>query len=89
VFGKHRIAHIFCKPLMESVISLPFFIFGDCAEVFRSAVVGKIATHLKFTLDKTGKWSEVVHLPVGRGRLGGGTRYGTVDIWQHRKAKKV
>lgn len=61
----------------------------ECVEAFRSDVVGSIARRLKFTLDKTGKWSEVVHPSIGRGHLGGGSHYGTVNIWQQRKAKKL
>ncbi len=47
----------------------------ECVRTFRKEVVLRNAARLKFTLGKTGCWSEVIDDPIPPGYLGGGTRY--------------
>jgi hypothetical protein len=47
----------------------------DCVEAFYKEIVGQLAKKLGFTLEKTGKWSEVVNPSSGPGHLGGETKY--------------
>ena len=46
-----------------------------CCQSFRNEVIGRIASRLGFTLDKTGCWARVVHEGVEPGDLTGETRY--------------
>lgn len=47
----------------------------ECAKTFRQQVVAQIAERLKFTIDKSGSWSKVIHEPLNGVSLGGETGY--------------
>jgi hypothetical protein len=51
----------------------------ECVKTFRKQVVAKIADHLKFTIDKSGCWSKVIHEPIEGVTLRGETGYTRSD----------